>query len=544
MLKHLYLFFFMLIFPRMIDAQEVYFVEGDSKIKIDFISWNLDSLSHKMGREYSYRLLVEEGYWDLKLDSLKLDAGVWGIYGQMGGQYYFQKLEINPEVLGFFNKKKSYFDRIVLKDRRRFILNYYKDRGYPFARVYYDSLQIENYKAQAFIGVERNGIQSIDSLVIKSNSKFSSKVLNQMIHFKKGQLYSASDLWEIEDILNQYSFLQSTTKPRILFTPDKNVLYIYLEEKSAHYFDGLLGFASDEQGEVTFRGKLEFKLENAFHRGEKIYLKWDAQGEIYQRLSTNLSFPFILSSWGVEANLNIHKQDSSFVKTDYGLGLQYNWKSYWQMGFGLEKSESSVTKDHLLASDVLFSFEKTMYYANLNFQRLDRIEQSRKGISSKLELKAGIREEESREESEYFVALQLATFSPIKSNFSLKMGLNYKQIISEGLSDNNLLFLGGSQSMRGFLENQFRLSSYLTLSPSLRYHFSSNYMLELFTDQGFIYHPTDELLDNKHVWSTGIQFELPVKSGWLYLGYALGKMEDESFNFSEGVVHFGMRNIF
>ncbi len=544
MRKYHFLLILSCIFLGDLIAQEVYFVDGEDTIQLDFLSWEMDSLEDDNSLKYFYNELLEEGYWDHRLDSLNLVGSDWFGYGELGSQYSYESIDVHNRVLEFSGKNAAYFDRIPLKNRRRFVLNHYHDHGYPFASVFFDSMSVHDYIVKARVNVQENGLQTIDSLAIKTKSRFSKKVLSEMIHFSKGQVYNASGINQISSILDQYSFLKSTSEPRMLFTPDRNVLYVYLEEESAHYFDGLLGFSSDEKGEVLFRGKLEFKLENAFHRGEELYMKWDAQGDVYQSLKTHVSFPFVISSWGAEANLNIHKQDSSFVKTDYGLGVQYNWKSYWKLGLGLERSESSITKNKIVSSDMLSSFEKTLYYADVQFQKLDRLFQSRSGLKGSILLKAGTREERDLTESEYFIGVNMASFFPIKSSFSIKTRLQYKHLISEGLSDNNLIFLGGSQSMRGFLENQFRFSSYLILSPSLRYHFAENYMLELFTDQGLTYHPFDGALDSKHIWSTGLQIEMPIKSGWLYLGYAVGKQGDTPFKASEGVVHFGLRNQF
>ncbi len=539
-------FFFLLNFLLLgiLQAQKVSFVDGDKQIDLEFISWNEDSLQAENSLGYIYSELVEAGYWDSRLDSIQIISGSWLAYGTLGRKYAYKDIRVHEKIRKFTGKNAAFYNKIPLSDRRKRILKFYLDNGYPFARVYFDSLEIEDYNVKARINVEDNGLQLLDSLAIKTSGSFSRNVLSQMLQFQKGQVYNESEILDISSILKQYNYLNIPSEPRVLFTPNKNVLYLYVEEKNAHYFDGLIGFASDEAGEVSFRGKLEFKLENAFHRGEDIYLKLDAQEDASQTLKTHLGMPFIVSSWGVEADLNIHKQDSSFVKTDYGLGVQYHWKSFWKLGLGFEKSESSITKEKVLITDVLSAFEKTLYYGSVEYQKLDRVFQSREGAHFRVLLKAGSRTEKEISKSEYFVDANLAWYFPIKQSFSIKTGLLYKNRISDGLGDNNLLFLGGSQNMRGFLENQFRLASYLVFSPSLRYHFSEDYMLELFTDQGITYHPYDEGLDEQHIWSSGIQMEMPIKSGWLYLGYAVGKQGDATFSISEGVVHFGLRNTF
>ncbi len=544
MLKHSFLCILSIFLLPSTFAQVVEFTDGSKVNELDFIAWNGDSLLGENASSYFYSELVKYGYWDLQLDSLVLAEEKWKGFGKLGDLYQYSGINIHHKIRNFVGKPRNYFDKFPLKERRAKVLEYYLDHGYPFAKVYYDSLSISGGIVSARMNVSENGLQLIDSLVIKSNDRFSEKVLRQMIQFRAGQVYNSSEILKLSEILNQYSFLRSTAEPRVLFTPKKNVLYVYIAEEKAHYFDGLIGFASDEAGDVSFRGKLEFKLENAFHRGEEIYLKWDAQGEKFQSLKTHVAMPFIVSSWGAEVDLKIYKQDSSFVKTDYSIGVQYFWKSFWKLGLGVENSESSITKDVVLATDVLSAYEKTLYYSKLNYQKLDRTIQSKEGGKFDLILKAGTRDENEISSSEYLIDLDFAWYFPLRKSFSIKTGLTYKNRITEGLSDNNLLFLGGSQNMRGFLENQFQLSSYVVLSPSVRYHFSQDYMLEIFTDQGLTYHPSDAELNEKHIWSGGMQIEMPIKSGWLYLGYGIGKQGDSTFDISEGVVHFGLRNIF
>jgi hypothetical protein len=544
MRRGLLFYFFLIVSTVIVRGQELYFNTGDSVILLSQLNSEIEQNSQDEITASIYQNIQKLGYWDCRLDSIQKSAEVWLVFGELGEKYSFDRLSIDDAILDFTGKRKGYFEEQLPGTIENDVLSFYLNAGYPFARVYFDSVRIKDSRAHGILKVQKGGIQFVDSLIVKTEGKFSEKVLKQMLSYKAGELYNERKIKSIPQIIGQYTFLSIPTEPRILFTREKNVLYVYLQEEKAHYFDGLIGFNTDEAGDVNFRGKLELKLENAFHRGENVYLKWDAQGENSQTLDIKTALPFVYKSWGVKADLKIHKQDSSFVKTDYAIGLQYQLKSNWRLGIGVEKSESSVTKKEPLSTDRLFAFEKTLYYGQVQYRKLDKIFQTRRGLQMDVSLKAGNRTETDLDESEYFVDARIQKYFPLKDKFSIKTDLRYRAQINDVYRDNNLLFLGGSQNLRGFLENQFTLTSFAMLSPSFRYHFEQNYMLELYTDQSILYHKGDSELDGKHAWSMGVQMEMPVKSGWLYLGYGVGTIEGESLNFSEGLIHFGLRNSF
>ena len=137
-------------------------------------------------------------------------------------------------------------------------------------------------------------------------------------------------------------------------------IIIHIEKAKANTFDGYIGFTNDEQDKVVFSGYVDLILNNVLNSGEKLSLFWKSDGQEQRTFNLGAEIPYIFKSpFGIKANLNIFKQDSTFQNTRTALDLGYYFNYTTRAYIGYQSNESSDIQNANTIS--LSDFESTFY---------------------------------------------------------------------------------------------------------------------------------------------------------------------------------------
>ena len=103
------------------------------------------------------------------------------------------------------------------------------------------------------------------------------------------------------------------------------------------------------------------------------------------------------------------------------------------------------------------------------------------------------------------------------------MELNGKQVKGDRLQLTDLFWFGGSQSLRGYRENQFWGKVVAWANLEYRFILNRNSRLFIFSDWGFYQALDNSVKDNQVLpgYGLGIRFETPL--GIMGVDYGLGK---------------------
>jgi len=151
-------------------------------------------------------------------------------------------------------------------------------------------------------------------------------------------------------------------------------------------------------------------------------------------------------------------------------------------------------------------------------------------------------EEDSLRRSENLQSLQmkLKFYYNLWSNQVLAMHLEGRQVKGSRLQLTDYFWFGGSQSLRGYRENQFRGDIVAWSNLEYRFLMGRNTRLFLFSDWGYYQYTTNE--QNFSEWLSGygmgVRFQTP--AGILGVDFGLGKGD----TFREAKIHFGLINQF
>src|SRR5690606_14297070 len=203
-----------------------------------------------------------------------------------------------------------------------------ENNGYPFATLKLDSLEMQHGAIAAELNIELNQFTLIDSVIIKGGVNTNRQYLQSYLGIKTQVPYNQSVLDKIPGRLKEMPFLRVIKPYEVGMRPGKADVYLYLDNKKASNFNGILGILPDrETGKTLITGDVELNLMNTLKHGETIKLKWQRLQTKTQELNVEFDYPFLFSTpVGIEARLNLYRRDTIFGQVNALAGLQYYFK--------------------------------------------------------------------------------------------------------------------------------------------------------------------------------------------------------------------------
>ena len=431
---------------------------------------------------------------------------------------YFQIINKNPDLEGGYYAIKSsnlenFLERIITK---------FENIGYPFVEA-----KLENIKSnKADLVVSRGELYTIDSLAIYGNTKLTEKQLFQLIGMKKGEVYNQSKLDRIKNKLSSIPYLKTTQEHAVVFHKKTADIYLYLEKVNSNLIDGLIGFSKNEE-EIEINGHLNITLQNLLNKGENIQMNWSAQQDKFQKMNSNLYFPNLIhSKIGSTASLDIYRKNNNFTntKSEFSINTILNEKSTIGVLF---QNKNSISENNLLNNSKINTLGMELKIVQTNWT-----------VNSKSYF--GNRETQNKRYGYLNLNLNTRNQFLFSNSTSFNIQTNTHLIFSKQLQENELLYFGGSNSLKGFSEDEFTSSKYSLISTEISYKLDENTSSNIFFQQA-LYRENNT---TKQIKSVGTGVNLKSKSGIIYLQYAIGISENKSFNLQNGMIHIGIKNTF
>ena len=221
-----------------------------------------------------------------------------------------------------------------------------ESRGQSFAKVHLSEIQLDGNSARAILNVTFSQRRTIDKIVIRGYDNFPKNFVRHQLGLSVGEEFSRSDLDEASRALNELLFAEETRAPEVLFTQDSTLIYLYLKKSKSNRFDGIIGFASEEESSgLEFNGYLDLALNNIFNGGETIALYWKNNGNDRQRFYLQVETPFIFNSpLTPTLNFELFRQDSTFNNVSALLNLSYVLGSRSKVGASIRSVNSNDLK--------------------------------------------------------------------------------------------------------------------------------------------------------------------------------------------------------
>ena len=516
--------------------------------------------------------LHESGYLLASIDStLSSDSLHATAYLTVGNKYTWASLKTNgidEEMIvksGFRerlyrNKKFSPSQLAKLEER---ILQYSENNGYPFAAVYLDSVTVQDNGINDRLNLSKNLRVKIDSVVIKGGAKISEKYVCNYIGIKEKDLYKESSIAAIHNRIQEIPFLKEIKPFNIVFTPKYTSLILYLDNKKANQFDGILGFLPDDvTGKLLITGQAHLRLLNSFNHGELIDVDWRKLQPLSQDITAKFNFPFILNTpFGTDLNFKLYKKDTTFTDVTQNAGIQYLLRggNYLKV-FINNRTVSLISTKGFENITVLPSYADVKiisYGLGIKNEKLDyRINPRRgyrinatgsvgnKNIIKNARINPVVYDNIQLKSVQYNFSMLTDIFIPILKKGTVNIGIKSAALIGATTFENELLRFGGLNTLRGFDEESLSASIYAIGNVEYRYLFEKNSNFLLFFNGCYYEKNTvsGHFSDRPYGFGAGLNFQ--TKPGIFTLTYAVGKQLNNPILIRSAKIHFGIVSVF
>ncbi len=504
----------------------------------DFESKNLDS---------SLDSLQKNGYYTLTIDSIKNEK----IYLNKGKNY--QTIWVKNNDL--FENKNDYFPTNNLDSILNKLAKTNINEGYPFAQIKLVPNGFQQSEQRIELLLDKGNQRTIDGVKLIEYEKLSKGYLRHGLNIKNGEIYSEQKLASISTLMQQTNYIAEVQQPQTLFKPDSTIVYLYPKKISSNYFDGVLGFGTDDNGDFKLNGNVQLSLNNVFNSLEEIRLNWIGTANKNTSLNIGVKVPYLFKSpIGSETNFKLFKQDSVFVNVDFSERLFYQLNLNSTIGVsGMVQTSNFLLEDDSYLKSSYDDYSKTgiglsyNYFLKHPFRLMEgksMLDVAVNSIRKKEKNFSWTEEIDNKTVNQIEIGLKTFRLFELTDKHYIKTGAEFRGLLTkdDDFSENELYRIGGFGSFRGFNEESITANMYGFLNVDYRFVPSEAFYIGLFADYGFIDNKRANLNTSLLSFGTGISFL--TKMGIFNLSYAVGKTDETSFDFKESKIHFGILSQF
>ena len=411
--------------------------------------------------------------------------------------------------------------------------------GKSFSKVKLKNITIKSKTLFAHLIINPSKKRTLNKVIIKGYENFPKSYLKNYFNIKSSDIFNQQKISEISEASNNLDFIKEIKSPEILFTKDSTLLYMYLKKHQNNSFDGIIGFASKENGDLLFNGNLEIQLNNILNTGEKFGLFWNSIGEEKQELKLNTETPYIFNSrFSPELTFSIYKQDSTFInsKFDSKIGYHINSKIKLSLTYNAEKSENLKEKlsnnietysNYFLGLQLKYSIPKNDYFLNNKFQ-LD------------INPSFGSRETTNKTTNQFKLEGSTSYLWELNSRNSIFIKNKTGYLNSDSYINNELFRIGGASSIRGFNEQSLFTNKYTFVNLEYRYLTSEKSYLYTITDLAKV----NLNSKNQNLIGLGLGYLFNTSNSQINMSLSLGKVKQQETDLKSIKLTINWKNYF
>ncbi|MFN8254140.1 MAG: BamA/TamA family outer membrane protein [Bacteroidales bacterium] len=492
---------------------------------------------------------MDKGYLTFGIDSLITDSSSLVAKVYFGKKYLLNNfrlkfIPVTPEDAVVVRKLKPGrypLTKKSLSEIRKSLLEHYANSGYPFTQITFDSLDTSGENPSGIINILKNTPIVFDSILLKGNPRISARFVYHTIDIKPGDIYNQLKINNLDKVFSRLAYLKMVKPAEVEFKKNKADLFLYLKDKPAGYFNGIIGFASGnkDSGALQVTGNLNLLLNNLFKVGDKIDLYWDKYSSKSQNLRFGLQFPYLFFiPVGLSYKLNLEKSNIDYLNIGNQLALSYRLNSFSEISAYIS-SKKSFLINNSDSNSGLAEYSWTLAGLGFSTDKTDYSFNPRKGFQ--FELTSGYGNRAISSSVKVFEAdFKGGLYIPLGKQGTLAL-LNKSGIIysDSGFYANELIKLGGINSIRGFNEQSIPASAYTIFTLEPRLFFGQNSNLFAFSDFAIYKVISVENSFINRLVGLGLGLNLDTKAGVFRIIYALGKEQQNPLKLSNSKIHIG-----
>jgi outer membrane protein assembly factor BamA len=493
--------------------------------------------------------LRSAGWWGARVTpsggppvaTLEVNAGEPVVVGEVHvhGNRVFTREEILSRVE---TRPGRTFDEAVFRGDVERILRAYSEAGRPLARVYPSRFQrTEGGRLGFTLRIGEGPEATVESVRVFGRTATADAVVARIGGVRPGDPWNVRRFEGMSARLRREGLFRTVGEARLVRGSRDNLVgvEIEVEEGRANSFAGVLGYNPDPQGGGEVVGLVHLDLRNILGTARRASLRFERQSPEFRDLSFRYREPWLLGTpLSAELGAAQSLRDPFYSRTDLDAGLSVPIGDRSTVTVAAERRETSF--DDASGADV--SETSTGGSASLVHDARDRRLNPGSGWAGRLLL--GARETEdgvlrSRAETDLHVLV------PAGSAWVFSEELGFRGVRSTSGSPplSEQYYLGGTNTVRGWREEQFHGDRVWWARSELRYRLSLRSRAYLFADVGGWRFGSDAATpgDSDVIPGGGVGVSLETRSsGFVRFELALGRGD----GFSDAKVHAALEQEF
>ncbi len=549
----------LLSFPVYSDAQQPFLVKPDSILNGSETSIVVripitDSTSLATESRNLINLLISEGYFNSKIDSIRgKDEIQTELFFSKGPRSTFYRIidldgsSLCESLIG------SFFSSIALSECMNTLMDSFNRSGRPFATISLSDInnQVEN-EVSVTLNVDTGDLVTISNIRYIGNNYLSDSVLKEISGWKDNEIFSPVFIDESLSRLNRSVYISDARFNGFSKSDSLYNIIFSIDEVRSSTIDLILGLEPKVDGNYRLIGQGNLTLNHLFTAASSLNIHFNRSGTaqsgldlLYDQFQIS-RFPF-----GYSLGVELRQIDSTYlsIASLTSASWRVNTNKSLNVGFKYNRvsnSDSIQNLNQLNQSRREFSLGFT--FNSLNNWRVPTY-----GSTFMAKLSSGfvnitddnIDDTQSRGYSISSLELKYSRYLPIRNRLVIVPTQSFIHTVQDRYFDIDKARFGGTHSMRGFREEQFRLAGYSMTSVEGRWMLDSTSYLFTFVSGAYIWTPdklgtTDYNLDYDRIYSSGFGISYKVRPGIFNISYAISS-DDSWIN---GKIHFGITNSF
>ena len=514
-----------------------------------------------------------EGYLLFKVDSFRVavasdsSAAKLTIYLSEGPRLLIGRISITgnkffgySELSNELNTRPGQpFNEDDLEKDLDYILRQYNTSGFPLAKVSIDSIYIYEEHGSDSLGIalkinEGKRVR-IEAVRIEGNTETKDYVILRALRIPPGAYYNEDELKLAKQRVEKLGFFQSVSDPEIFSSGDTTGLLVKVVEGNTNTFDGVVGYVPAQLSQSGyFTGLIDISMLDLFGTGRKFRAKWHQETKLTQELEIGYAEPYIFGyPINAEFDFTQRQQDTTSVTRNFGVSGIFLFSD--NLNANLSIGNFSTTP-LLNASNNFLVYESSVLNlgAGVTYDTRDDLYSPRRGVLYQTQFQLGqkkiygptqlIKPDTRLTNYTQHLSVDLSLFHEFFPRQILAVGVHGVQVTGTELDQSDMYRLGGTNTIRGYIEDQFIASKAAWTNIEYRFATGRESFFFGFIDAGYIYRQSDPIANTPSsslsVYGYGVGAQVETGIGILKASYALGKGD----SFVEGKIHFGLVNQF
>ncbi len=271
-----------------------------------------------------------------------------------------------------------------------------------------------------------------------------------------------------------------------------------------------------------FTGMIDVSMLNLFGTGRKFRAMWHQETKLTQELEIGYAEPYIFGCpINAELDFSQRQQDSTSVTRNFGVTGTFMFSDDFSGNVSISPRYQQLRLQ--IARQQLFSLRKAMSYFGLGItlDTRDDIYSPRHGVLYETQVSFG-REENLRSSAELITSdtrltnftqhlgIDISFFHEFSQGKYSQSALHGEQVTGTELDQSDMYRLGGTNTIRGYIENQFIATKAAWTNIEYRFVTGKESFFFGFVDAGYIYKQIDPIADTTRkftfrlrLWSRG-----------------------------------------